>query len=388
MKYYSCLAQTHCAARLSDPLNPLSSHSRCALVILQYRIHSSEKMPSPLTIAANDEIYDRLEVMRLQECNYYMIPDYLAPDWQARLAVAEGDFDHSNDEENPSSFSSPQINESWREKICEWCYRLVDHWELARESVSVAMNILDRYVSSRVTPPQTYMLAALTSLHVAVKVVGPFKLRIDDLAELANRQFSVEDIISMELSMLSALNWRVHPPTAAGFCGELIDCTFSESTPDDVLDDLKEMARYLTELSVCEYFFTTRKPSSIALASIIYAMELTTDQNVGPLDKDRFTRRVAQVGLDIANEDVLQCYSRLRVMYENNLILIDQVEEEEHKDMDDCDGGEVEGREHGSPTGVGQGPDSPYKKRKRVQEDGGGRLITEYGEEIACFGPV
>eukprot|EP00985_Skeletonema_marinoi_P002936 scaffold1200_cov109-Skeletonema_marinoi.AAC.6 len=331
-------------------------------------------MPSPQTIVATEEVCERLKVMIRQEIDY-MIPDYLTPAWQAGLAAAEvsdpSTTDNNGDESSPSS--SEPINVLWRDKICEWCYNLVDHYELARESVSVAMNIVDRYVSSRFITPKTYTIVAVTAIHIAIKLVSPWKLRMNHLLDLCAGKYTAGDIASMELVILNALSWRVHPPSAFDFCGELIDSSFTESTPD-ALNDLQDKARYLTELAVIDYFFITRKPSSVALASILVALELTRDQ-VDPRDKDRFTSRVGQVGLDASDEEVIQCYTRLRVMYRNNT----SAEEEEP---------EVGGRGQGSPTGVGELANTPSKKRKRIQEDKEGRLITEHGEEIARFEPV
>jgi lipoyl(octanoyl) transferase len=331
-------------------------------------------MPSPQTIVAAEEVCERLKVMIRQESDY-MIPDYLTPAWQAGLAAAEvsdpSTTDNNGDEPSPSS--SEPINVLWRDKICEWCYNLVDHYELARESVSVAMNIVDRYVSSRFITPKTYTIVAVTAIHIAIKLVSPWKLRMNHLLDLCAGKYTAGDIASMELVILNALSWRVHPPSAFDFCGELIDSSFTESTPD-ALNDLQDKARYLTELAVIDYFFVTKLPSSVALAAIMNALELTRNQ-VDPRDKDRFTSRVGQVGLDASDEEVIQCYTRLRVMYRNNTS-----EEEEEP--------EVGGRGQGSPTGVGELANTPSKKRKRIQEDKEGRLITEHGEEIARFEPV
>ena len=80
----------------------------------------------------------------------------------------------------------------WRSKICEWCYRVIDHFRYDREVVSVAMNFFDRYLvlvgsagaagvnsgvgsgsSSAVgidIDSRTYQLAAMTALYVATKL--------------------------------------------------------------------------------------------------------------------------------------------------------------------------------------------------------------------------
>ena len=193
---------------------------------------------------------------------------------------------------------------------------------------------------------------------------------MDHLLDLCMGKYTAADIASMELTVLDALSWKVNPPTSAEFCSQLIDSSFTESTPH-VLNDLQDRARYLTELAVCDYFFVTHKASSVALASIMCALELT--DNLDPRDKDRFTSIVAQIALDVSDEEVIQCYKTLSVMYRKNVL----VDDEEAND------GEVGGSGssgHESPICVEeQLSDTPSKKRKRVQ----------HGEEIAHhFGPM
>mmetsp|Transcript_6377 Transcript_6377/g.13791 ORF Transcript_6377/g.13791 Transcript_6377/m.13791 type:complete len:113 (-) Transcript_6377:3-341(-) len=97
------------------------------------------------------DISQRIQVMRAQETTNYVVPDYLADEWQQKLRdAAEWDeVDGSaqqrrvNAPSPSSSISSlsdispssgsvgskalPQrINKLWREKICEWCYQIVD----------------------------------------------------------------------------------------------------------------------------------------------------------------------------------------------------------------------------------------------------------------------
>ena len=87
--------------------------------------------------------------MHTQECTHYACPDYLAPEWQASLVSTQSDMNLPAAANGDSSASSSEINEMWREKICEWCYQVVDHFDFNREIVSVAMSYLVRYLSTR-----------------------------------------------------------------------------------------------------------------------------------------------------------------------------------------------------------------------------------------------
>jgi lipoyl(octanoyl) transferase len=305
------------------------------------------------------EVCERLKVMRRQESTHYITPDYLAAEWQARLAEDSAQDDIArevNELSNPSEGSSSQatsslINELWREKICEWCYQVVDHFDFNREVVNVAMTYLDRYLATRTVNRRIFQLAAMTALYLAIKLFEPGKLRMSSLIELSRGYFLADHIVAMEDSMLQALSWHVHPPTPFAFCRDLTKLISADVTPR-IRHDVSELARFLTELSVCDYYFVTRKPSSIAMASIINAIELTGPHKIDPRYKVQFLHHVVEAGLDIANDDeIIQCYERLREMY----IAGGYTPSTDDDDEDESDNIRVE---TGSPTGVADGPDS------------------------------
>ena len=283
------------------------------------------------------EISDRLKVMRTQESAHYVVPDYLAESWQQKLRDAASDAYHVNDAEQavnaaaaasatavPSGVaeggdddegSNGSANELWREKFCEWCYHVVDHFDFNRECVSVAMSYLDRYLATRTVNRRIFQLATMTALYLAIKLFEPGKLKMSSLIDLSRGYFQAEHIVTMEDSMLQSLKWYVHPPTSFAFCRDLMRLVSGDITPR-ARHDVTELARFLTELSVCDYWFVTKKPSSVALAAIINALELQGPRRVDPRYKVEFLHRVVDIGMDIANdEEIIECYERLREMY-------------------------------------------------------------------------
>ena len=311
------------------------------------------------------DISQRLKGMRNQEASHYVVPDYLAAEWQQKLreatdaahldavssssAAPNGDsssgrsngdafgaraaaatsaaanVNHANangggggdgSQSNASSSSNSQINELWREKICEWCYQVVDHFDFNREVVSVAMSYLDRYLATRTVNRRIFQLAAMTALYLSIKLYEPGKLRMSSLIDLSRGYFMAEHIVTMEDSMLQSLGWHVHPPTPLAFCRDFMRLVSGEIEPGP-RHDVSELARFMTELSVCDYWFVTKKPSSIALASLVNAIELQGPHRVDPRYKVEFLTRVVDLGIDIAcDEEILACYERLRQMYD------------------------------------------------------------------------
>jgi len=210
---------------------------------------------------------------------------------------------------------------------------------------------LDRYLATRTVNRRIFQLAAMTALYLAIKLFEPGKLRMSSLIELSRGYFLAEHIVAMEDSMLQALSWHVHPPTPFPFFRDLTKLISADVTPR-LRHDISELARFLTELSVCDYYFVTRKPSSIAMASIINAMELMGPHKIDPRYKVQFLHHVVEAGLDIANDDeIIQCYERLREMYiAGGYTPTSDDDEEEENDTIRV--------ETGSPTGVADGPDS------------------------------
>ena len=294
------------------------------------------------------DISQRLKVMRMQEANAYVVRDYLNPAYQKKLRelterdVAKAETDKVEKAAKESTAAAPgssntadplpseaaaaaddnrttptnsTINELWREKICEWCYQVVDHFDYNREVVSVAMNYLDRYLATRTVNRRIFQLAAMTALYLAIKLFEPGKLKMSSLIDLSRGYFVAEHVATMEDSMLQSLKWYVHPPTSFAFCRDFMRLVSGDIAPR-ARHDVNELARFMTELSVCDYWFIAKKPSSIALAALINAIELQGPRKVDPRYKVEFLHRVVELGMDIASDDeIIECYERLREMF-------------------------------------------------------------------------
>ena len=82
----------------------------------------------------------------------------------------------------------------------------------------------------------------------------------------------------------------------------------------DARHDVWELSRFLTELSVIDYFFVIHKPSSVAVAALLNSMDevLPDSQEV----HDEFLSEVSKVaGLDPTTQEVVDCRNRLRLLY-------------------------------------------------------------------------
>ena len=77
--------------------------------------------------------------------------------------------------------------------------------------------------------------------------------------------------------------------------------------------EILEITRFLTEISVCDYFFVPHKFSTVALAALYTAFEIIGESVVSQGTKSYFVNQVhGLTGLDSFTEDVQVCMDRMR----------------------------------------------------------------------------
>jgi lipoyl(octanoyl) transferase len=154
------------------------------------------------------DLVERINVLLEQEFFSYRTEDYLDPDFQQKLIDVDlGVVDRRPDRPGGSkhstgSTSTSAINEVWREKICEWSYQVIDHYDFSREVVGIALSYLDRYLSKRSVNKKHFQLLAMTCLYLAIKVYEPGTISMKSVIELSRGYFVVEQMVEMEMAVL------------------------------------------------------------------------------------------------------------------------------------------------------------------------------------------
>jgi hypothetical protein len=207
---------------------------------------------------------DTIEALRRQEESGYCRVDYL----QA----------FQDQPERLGSIGPLHADEDCRSKMVSWCYQVTDFCKFQRETVEIAMSILDRYLMtpaglSALADRKVYQLAAMTCLYTAVKIHEPEAMDPNLVSNLSRGTYMPEEVEKMEAKILMAVQWRVNPPTALAFVRK-----FLELIPNNVLDEgmratAYDITKYQTELAVNEYDFIPVKASTVAFCSIINSLE-------------------------------------------------------------------------------------------------------------------
>jgi Cyclin, C-terminal domain len=109
------------------------------------------------------------------------------------------------------------------------------------------------------------------------------------------------------------LAWKVHPPTAFCFGKHLFYLLPYGLMSVNVRHATMELARFLTELSVIDYYFVIHKPSVVAFAALLNAMEeIPAARSSVPSFCSEILKTTS---IKPASDDVLECRNRLRLLY-------------------------------------------------------------------------
>ena len=216
-------------------------------------------------------------------------------DFLRELLKKELDFSREEHDGYLYNQDSNMISNEDRMALIDWCYGIVDHCRYSRETVALAIEMVDRFmflsndtvssdddainsnVSDEIRSDKfKYQLLTVTALYVAIKINESTVVSSDLFADICREAYTKKEIEDMERILLSVLSWRCRAPTALQIGQTILSLIFLHSgMPDEICDLLADEMKYQTELAVRDSYFSTQRPSTVAVAAILYAIQNT-----------------------------------------------------------------------------------------------------------------
>lgn len=227
------------------------------------------------TFATNDGIADllveRILAMKEREA------DYQSGDYLNRLGRTDSDGTKTTSGEVPES---PPVDVECRSRMCEWAFSVVDNCQYQRQTVGVAMNLLDRFLDAAdwaLADRSAFQLAAITSLYTAIKIGEPSAISVATMAVLSRGKYTAPQIEAMERVLLDTDRWLLHPPTAGHF-GRAVAEWLARRDGRYHLEPLLELIDVQLDAAVADYRLCccgdpSVTPSVVALCAVQNAME-------------------------------------------------------------------------------------------------------------------
>ncbi|KAL3927765.1 MAG: hypothetical protein SGBAC_012945, partial [Bacillariaceae sp.] len=188
--------------------------------------------------------------------------------------------------------------DSWRASLIRWMYQVVDFSHVKRETVGVAVYFLDAAISEIIIRAMnrnqqsnaransfddykvSFQLAAATALQLAIKTHDCKIIKPKDLVTLGRNAFTERDIIAMEVQIIQACAWYLHPPSVDCYLHQYQDLLFrilqqdtnDEENFEDTKETMRKLINLITEIVAPQAQYKAYPPSIVAYAIMLVAM--------------------------------------------------------------------------------------------------------------------
>ena len=162
--------------------------------------------------------------------------------------------------------------------MATWFFEVIEYCNFNRIIAQISISYLDRFLGTEegfyaLCDKRDYQLTAMCCLLLAVKIHQPVKLEMKLLSKISHGVYSALEFKSKEKEILELLKWRLCTPTATCFASCYFDL-LPKKLPSAMKENIQFLSNWQIENCVKDYFFASKKPSLIALSSILNAIDL------------------------------------------------------------------------------------------------------------------
>jgi len=214
-----------------------------------------------------------IEAMLRQEKKGYKCENYLYQE------------QHSDKDMISVAIHNREFNRNNREKMIDCYNQVAECCNFSSETVAIATSCLDRFVATKtgsmsLVDSSFFRLAGMTALYTTVKIYEVDVMDPGMLSKLSQGLYTKDDIEKMEIKMLSALEWRVNPPTALAFVRQFLDTIRSLTSMNSItMNNVYDLCQIQTELALRDSRLIAVPNSATAFASLMNSLKIVSSFN-------------------------------------------------------------------------------------------------------------
>ncbi len=101
------------------------------------------------------------------------------------------------------------VNTSMRGILVDWLVEVAQEYKLVSETLFLAVNYIDRFLSCEVAPRRKLQLVGITCMLVAAKYEEIYAPQIEDFCYITDNTYAREEVLAMEqqVTVLLLLPW-------------------------------------------------------------------------------------------------------------------------------------------------------------------------------------
>lgn len=174
-----------------------------------------------------------------------------------------------------------EITWDMRATLIDWLLQVHLRYHLLPETLWIAVNIIDRFLSKRVVSLAKLQLVGVTAMYIATKyeeIIAPgyapphrsltiltYLCSLDEFVFMTEGGYSKEDILKGERIMLQTLDFRI-----SAYCSPYSWCR-KISKADEYDVQTRTLSKFLMEVTLLDHRFLRAKPSLIAAVGMYTA---------------------------------------------------------------------------------------------------------------------
>lgn len=148
--------------------------------------------------------------------------------------------------------------------LVDWLLEVHTRFRLLPETLFLAVNIIDRFLSTKVVQLDRLQLVGVTAMFIASKYEEVLSPHVQNFRHVADDGFTEEEILSAERFVLAALNYDLSYPNPMNFLRRI-------SKADNYDIQTRTLGKYLLEISCLDHRFIEHPPSQVAAAAMYLA---------------------------------------------------------------------------------------------------------------------
>lgn len=150
-----------------------------------------------------------------------------------------------------------EIQWSMRSVLMDWLVQVHNRFTLLPETLFLAVNYVDRFLSCKVVSLGKLQLVGATALFVAAKYEEINCPSVQEIVYMVDGAYTVDEILKAERFMLSMLHFELGWPGPMSFLRRI-------SKADDYDLETRTLAKYFLEITVMDERFVGCAPSFLA----------------------------------------------------------------------------------------------------------------------------
>ncbi|KAF8340688.1 cyclin-like protein [Cantharellus anzutake] len=161
-----------------------------------------------------------------------------------------------------------EIEWTQRATLVDWLVQIHTHYHLLPETLWIAINIVDRFLSKRVVSLVKLQLVGITAMFIAAKYEEIMAPSVDEFVYVTEGGYSREEILKGERIILQTLNFHI-----SAYCSPY-SWIRRISKADDYDIQTRTLSKFLMEVCLFDHRFLRAKPSMIGAIAMFTARQM------------------------------------------------------------------------------------------------------------------